>query len=76
MANIRLEAGSFGWDYLIVNVDTGDDILVQTDWDYPGVASTFGWGDYTDNPDEDIPAAQEFLDENIGAVMEDPGYFE
>jgi len=28
---------------LIVNVDDGRSILVQTDYDYPGVASTFGW---------------------------------
>ena len=27
---------------LIVN-DDGQDILVQVDYDYPGVASTFGW---------------------------------
>lgn len=26
----------------IVN-DDGRTVLVQTDWDYPGVASTFGW---------------------------------
>lgn len=23
--------------------DDGRDVLVQTDWDHPGVASTFGW---------------------------------
>ncbi len=28
--------------YLIV-ADDGRDRLVQTDWDYPGVASSFGW---------------------------------
>jgi len=27
---------------LIVN-DDGRDILVQLDWDYPGIAGTFGW---------------------------------
>lgn len=27
----------------IVNDNDGRDILVQTDWDYPGTASTFGW---------------------------------
>jgi transcription elongation factor Elf1 len=24
-------------------MDTGETLLIQTDWDYPGVASTFGW---------------------------------
>lgn len=42
MSVIALESGQFGWDYLIVN-DDGRDILIQTDWDYPGIASTFGW---------------------------------
>lgn len=23
--------------------DNGQDILIQTDWDWPGIASTFGW---------------------------------
>lgn len=76
MATIKLEEGTFGWDYLIVNTDTGEDILVQTDWDYPGVASSFGWGGETGDPEVDIPAAQEYLDENIGVEAEDPGYFE
>jgi hypothetical protein len=28
---------------LLVVADDGRSLLVQTDWDYPGVASTFGW---------------------------------
>jgi len=40
---VRLDAGQFGWDYLLVNEETGEDILIQTDWDYPGVASYLGW---------------------------------
>ena len=39
---ISLESAQFG-NYLIVDNDTGKDILIQTDWDYPGIASTFGW---------------------------------
>lgn len=38
---ITLEEGDFG-SYLIIH-DDGRDILVQTDWDFPGLASTFGW---------------------------------
>lgn len=74
--NITLESGQFGWDYLIV-ADDGRDILVQSDWDYPGVARTFGWsweGDDADYSGE-IAAAAEYLDDNIGATAEDPGYF-
>lgn len=42
MARITLEtADRLGWP-IIRNAD-GRDILVQTDWDYPGVASSFGW---------------------------------
>ncbi len=41
---IRLDShpvGTFGAP-LVVN-DDGRTVLVATDWDYPGVASTFGW---------------------------------
>lgn len=68
---ITLESGAFGWDYQIVN-DRGESLLIQTDYDYPGVASTFGWA----GPDNDIAGAQEFLDDNVGASVEDPGYFD
>jgi hypothetical protein len=27
----------------IVDDETGKSILIQTDWDYPCVANTFGW---------------------------------
>lgn len=39
---ITLDEGQFGWDYLIVH-DDGRDLLIQSDWDYPGIAMTFGW---------------------------------
>lgn len=42
MGKITLKRGQFGWDYLVVN-DDGRDSLIQSDWDYPGIASTFGW---------------------------------
>jgi hypothetical protein len=63
------------------------DILIQSDWDYPGVASIFGWVacecGTTDGTiscahktaSEMILDAQEFLDHNIGRTTEDPGYF-
>ena len=92
---------------LIVN-DDGRDLPIQTDYDYPGVASTFGWSvrmvegrsglrnvrclhDGTDgtiacnagNPyascgttaSEFITAARAWIDDNIGATANDPGYF-
>ena len=39
---VTLESGQFGWDYLLV-ADDGQDLLIQTDWDYPAVASNLGW---------------------------------
>lgn len=39
---IHLESGDFGWDFLLVAED-GRDRLIKTDWDYPGIAETFGW---------------------------------
>jgi len=39
---ITLEEGDFGFTFVIRH-DDGRDLLIQTDWDYPGTASTFGW---------------------------------
>lgn len=48
-------------------------VLIQTDWDRPGVARTFGWS----GDDADIKGATEYLDSCVanGRVVEDPGYF-
>lgn len=45
----------------IVNED-GRSILIQTDWDFPGVARTFGWDmkDVQKWPDEEELAKAEF----------------
>ena len=43
---ITLEEGGFGWDYVIQH-DDGRDLLVQSDWEYPGIAMTFGWSPCT-----------------------------
>lgn len=74
--------------YLIVDIKTGRDILVQLDYDFCGIASSFGWspcdcGD-TDGTvdcehktaDQMISEARKYLDDNLGAVADDPGYFE
>ena len=42
MNAITLDEGQFGFDYLIVH-DDGRDLYVQSDWEYPGAAMTFGW---------------------------------
>lgn len=39
---IELQQAEFGC-YLIVDQQTGDDILYQSDWDRPSLASMFGW---------------------------------
>ncbi len=127
-----------GVGYLVKDLETDKDLLVQTDWDFPGLATNFGWSissvqtseeqtvslmrailqdldrfysqgmappnrdicrrisevlridfgcnhDGTDGtvtcPDcgmtttDFISAAREWLDENQGAEVEDPGYF-
>src|SRR4029077_7937255 len=96
---IELESGDFGWDYLIRNLRTGETLLIQTDYDYPGLATTFGWNkvgeDLEDTAScfhtstdgtvdcrecgktasEFIAEAAQYLDDHIGDVVEDPGYF-
>ena len=83
---ITLEDGDFG-TYLLIAED-GRDILIQTDWDYPGIASSFGWQacpcGFTDGTvdckhktaSEMIENAGNFLNDHIGDTIEDPGYFE
>ena len=85
MMTVTLEAGDFG-TYLLL-ADDGRDILIQTDWDYPGVASTFGWcpcdcgetDGTVDCPHRTASAmiseAGEYLDDHIGDTVDDPGYF-
>lgn len=87
MANVTLEKGQFGWDYILRNEDTGETVLVQTDWDYPGVASCFGYVPCdcggTDGTVDCahktahvmISEAQAWLDAHEGESTEDPGYF-
>jgi hypothetical protein len=83
---ITLQQGYFG-TYLVV-AGNGRDILIQTDFDYPSIASTFGWSPcvcgHTDGTvdcahktaSQMIAEAQAFLDDHIGDSVEDPGYFE
>jgi len=83
---ITLEQGQFG-NYIIEHKD-GRDLLVQIDWEYPGLASSFGWspcecGETDGTVDcphktagDMIGEAREFLDDNLGKTVEDPGYFE
>lgn len=63
------EPGSLDWD----TRDEENTVLIQTDWDWPGVARTFGW----DGDDDDVSGAGDYLDDVAGAfvVVDDPGYF-
>lgn len=85
---IVLKEGRFGWVYLVVNLATGEDILIQSDWDYPGTASTFGWSPCHGETDgtidcpvcgkvaqELIQEAGDYLGRHIGEEAEDPGFF-
>lgn len=89
----------------VLTAEDGRSVLVQTDWDYPGVASSFGFNladvqvmnrryyglaacqhDGTDGtikcqkcgllPVTFIEAAAAYLDEQDGAEVDDPGYFD
>ena len=83
---IKLERNVAG-TFLLVAAD-GRDILIQSDWDFPGTASSFGWEpcfcgatdgtvDCPHRTRSDMMAeAWEFLAEHIGMEVEDPGYFE
>lgn len=83
---ITIKQGDFGTYRL--EAEDGRDILIQTDFDFPGIASTFGWTpcvcgatdgtvDCAHRTATDMIAeAQAFLDDHIGDQADDPGYFE
>lgn len=82
---ITLEEGDFGTYRL--EAEDGRDLLIQTDFDFPGIAATFGWipcpCGHTDGTVDCahktasamIAEARAFLDANLGESVEDPGYF-
>jgi len=91
MAKITLSMNSHGRGYLgfLVTHEDGRDILIQRDWEYPGVASTFGWVPCkcgaTDGTVDCKPCgrhvsamlseAEDYLVEHEGEEADDPGYF-
>ena len=93
MSNIRLEKGDFNFCFVVRRVsriveEREQSVLIQTDWDYPGTASTFGWPVGCDcstdgtvdcqhkTASEHMASAYEYLSGSIGKVVEDPGYFD
>jgi len=83
---VYLDYGQFGFFEIVA--ENGRSILVQTDWDYPGLAMNFGWVPcpecgFTDGTvdckhrraSEMIAEAADYLDDHIGESFEDPGYF-
>jgi hypothetical protein len=76
------DAGTF-----LVTAESGRDVLVQADWDFPGLASMFGWcpcpcgaTDGTIDCDhktvsEMIVSARDYLTAHVGDTADDPGYF-
>ncbi len=71
----------------VLRAEDGRSILVQADWDFPGLASTFAWSPCScgvtdgtvdcDNKtaEEMIADAREFLAAHVGDTTDDPGYF-
>lgn len=62
--------GKYHWD----EYDEGSTRLVQTDFEFPGLARVFGWT----GEDSDIDGARAHLDECVenAKVVEDRGYFD
>ena len=71
---VRLEQGDFG-TYLLVNCATSEDILIQSDTDFPSLAIDFGLAIEEPLTIESIGKAIDYLDDHIGTTIDDPGYF-
>src|SRR4051812_2002937 len=88
---LRLSRGPSGLYYTLTEVKRGrgykEDMVFQTDWDFPGLAANFGYvpcdcgatDGTVDCPHKTahamISAAADYLDEHEGATCDDPGYF-
>jgi hypothetical protein len=82
---IKLREGDFGTFRVVAR--NGRSILVQSDWEFPGLAATFGWTpcrcgatDGTIDCEhrtvrEMIAEAHDFLRAHAGDTVDDPGYF-
>lgn len=82
---ITLECSTAG-SYLM-RADSGASLLIVVDWDFAGLARSFGWTPclcgHMDGTidcehrtaDEMIAEAREYLDEHVGEAADDPGYF-
>ena len=81
---IELKKGQFGTYEL--EGENGKSVLIQSDWDYCGTATSFGWcsckcGETDGTLDcahrkvsDMITEAGNYLDEHIGDIIDDPGY--
>ena len=67
---ITYSQAQFG-NYILKEVGTGKDILIQSESDKLGIAQSFGWSGTEDQIEEAI----NFLDDNDGKEVDDPGYF-
>lgn len=86
---IYLEHGDFNY-FILRDSITGCTLLFQTDWEYPSLATAFGWQPCHRSTDgtidcpecgktasEMIAEATAYLDEHVGDVLDyDPGYFD
>lgn len=82
---MSLEEGVCGTFVLVAS--SGKSLLVQSDWDFPGVAQAFGWSPCScrqtdgtidcehESATEMIAEAAAFLSSRVGETVEDPGYF-
>lgn len=60
---ITYEAYQLG-GYLVTDRETGRTMLVQTDWDFPGLARTFGWSlsSVQTTDEEDVASMRDVLE--------------
>jgi hypothetical protein len=70
---ITLEPGPY-WTFLI-RAASGANRLIQHDTDFARLAQTFGWTGTDDASIESVWDAYEFLEDNLFASVNDPGYF-
>ena len=88
MSKISYSCERYGCYEVYKIEDETKNILIQTDWDYPGLANSFGWqackcGSTDGTVDcehktatQMISEAADYLDSHEGMIINDPGYFD
>ncbi len=64
------------YDHSYSTRDESRTVLIQSDWQWPALARAFGWREPPEaDESQQVQEAGQFLNECLGRIVDDPGYF-